>query len=100
MEYMDGGSLNKLLYKHKMTENEIAFVCREVCFNLLLLFVCFSLEFLFSSFLSFFTVQVLKGLADMHCQGRIHRDIKSDNILLSCKGTVKLGLYNVLKLIL
>ena len=35
--------------------------------------------------------EVLLGLRHMHSQFRIHRDIKSDNILLSLDGSVKLG---------
>lgn len=35
--------------------------------------------------------EVLKGLISMHDKFRIHRDIKSDNILVSTDGSVKLG---------
>ncbi|OMJ72371.1 hypothetical protein SteCoe_29209 [Stentor coeruleus] len=35
--------------------------------------------------------EVLKGLISMHVKHRIHRDIKSDNILVSIDGSVKLG---------
>ncbi|OMJ79898.1 hypothetical protein SteCoe_19985 [Stentor coeruleus] len=35
--------------------------------------------------------EILNALRNMHAQFRIHRDIKSDNILLSLDGSVKLG---------
>lgn len=35
--------------------------------------------------------EVLKGMQFMHAQHRIHRDLKSDNILLSRDGKVKIG---------
>jgi len=63
MEFMDGGSLTSVLSICKMTEPQIALVCREV----------------------------LRGLRFMHQENRIHRDIKSDNILLNVAGCVKLA---------
>lgn len=68
MEYMNGGCLTDVLEKYqmmkeKMTEGEIAFVLREV----------------------------LKGLKFMHGMKRLHRDIKSDNILMTKDGQVKLA---------
>lgn len=41
--------------------------------------------------MSFISREVLIGLLHLHQQYRIHRDIKSDNILLSLDGNVKLG---------
>ena len=35
--------------------------------------------------------EVLIGLKHLHSQFRIHRDIKSDNILLSTDGSIKLS---------
>eukprot|EP01129_Flabellula_baltica_P006682 TRINITY_DN2528_c0_g1_i3.p1 TRINITY_DN2528_c0_g1~~TRINITY_DN2528_c0_g1_i3.p1 ORF type:complete len:533 (-),score=114.50 TRINITY_DN2528_c0_g1_i3:27-1625(-) len=66
MEYMDGGNLASILEfhdDHPMTEIQI----RWVSWN------------------------VLKGLHYLHKNHRIHRDIKSDNILLTMEGHVKIG---------
>lgn len=65
MEYMEGGSLTDVVTNHCMTEQQIAAVCREVC----------------------------EGLRHLHSKGVIHRDIKSDNVLLSLNGDVKLSQY-------
>ncbi|KAI8098725.1 kinase-like domain-containing protein [Halteromyces radiatus] len=62
MEYMEGGSLTDVVTCNMMTEGQIAAVCREV----------------------------LRGLRHLHGNGVIHRDIKSDNILLSLQGDIKL----------
>lgn len=62
MEYMQGGSLTDVVTFNIMTEAQIASVCREV----------------------------LYGLQHLHSKNVIHRDIKSDNILLSEKGDIKL----------
>lgn len=44
--------------------------------------------------LTFF--QTLRGLSDIHRSFRIHRDIKSDNILLNRRGEVKIGMIQKL----
>jgi len=62
MEYVSGGTLTDILVNNFMNENQIAVVCREV----------------------------LQGLVFLHSKNIIHRDIKSDNILLSMDGDIKL----------
>ena len=38
--------------------------------------------------------QTLNGLQHLHSKGVIHRDIKSDNILLAMDGNIKLSMLN------
>lgn len=62
MEYMEGGSLTDVISHNVIAPPQIGAVCRET----------------------------LCGLAHLHSMGVIHRDIKSDNILLSLQGDIKL----------
>ncbi|KAG8950727.1 signal transducing kinase of the PAK [Tulasnella sp. 424] len=62
MEYMEGGSLTDVLTANLMTEGQIAAVSRETC----------------------------QALEHLHQRGIIHRDIKSDNVLLNLNGDIKL----------
>lgn len=64
LEYMEGGALTDCLGRNvKWKENHISYVCREA----------------------------LKGLSFLHRHHRLHRDIKSDNILVDFNGRVKLA---------
>lgn len=60
MEFLEGGALTDIVTHARMDEEQIATVCK----------------------------QCLKALAYLHSQGVIHRDIKSDSILLAADGRV------------
>ncbi|KAI6186457.1 Non-specific serine/threonine protein kinase [Aphelenchoides besseyi] len=67
-EYCSGGSLQDIYQMTgALTELQVAFVCRET----------------------------LKGLQYLHEKGKIHRDVKGANILLSIQGDVKLADFGV-----
>ncbi|XP_021710910.1 mitogen-activated protein kinase kinase kinase kinase 3 isoform X1 [Aedes aegypti] len=68
MEYCGGGSLQDIYQvTGPLTEVQIAYMCRET----------------------------LLGLSYLHSMGKIHRDIKGANILLTEKGDVKLADFGV-----
>lgn len=71
LEYCAGGSLAGLLglASEPLAEAQVAYVCREV----------------------------LSGLAYLHARGKVHRDVKCSNILLTGDGRVKLGDLGVLQ---
>ncbi|KAL7626246.1 Protein kinase [Parahypoxylon ruwenzoriense] len=63
MEYMEGGALTDVIDNNPViTEEQISTICLETC----------------------------SGLQHLHSQNIIHRDIKSDNVLLDARGNVKI----------
>lgn len=65
IEYMDAGALTEMIYQYfqNFQESIISYVCREI----------------------------LLGLDYVHKLNKIHRDLKSDNILLNKLGEVKIA---------
>lgn len=70
MEYIDGKTLNQLIYKEKTPTNELL------------------------TYLS----QVASGLAKAHAAGIIHRDLKPENIMVSADGYAKILDFGLAKL--
>jgi serine/threonine protein kinase len=66
MDYMEGDSLKDVVTEDLITEGQIAAVSRETA----------------------------QGLQHLHKHSVIHRDIKSDNVLLSLTGDIKLSTYH------
>ncbi|KAI9509925.1 Pkinase-domain-containing protein [Russula earlei] len=62
MEFMEGGALTDIIENNTLEEDQIACISNETC----------------------------KGLGHLHSQHIIHRDIKSDNVLLDAAGRVKI----------
>ncbi|XP_048731885.1 mitogen-activated protein kinase kinase kinase kinase 5-like isoform X2 [Ostrea edulis] len=68
MEYCGGGSMQDIYHiTGPLTEPQIGFICRET----------------------------LKGLMYLHNRGKMHRDIKGANILLTDEGDIKLADFGV-----
>ncbi|KAJ3072077.1 Protein kinase [Podochytrium sp. JEL0797] len=62
LEYMEGGELTGTIENNKMTEPQIAAICNEI----------------------------LKGVMYLHQKDIIHRDLKSDNVMIGSDGSIKL----------
>ncbi|WVQ76770.1 hypothetical protein IAR50_006444 [Cryptococcus sp. DSM 104548] len=62
MEFMEGGALTDVIENNKLSEAQIAAICLETC----------------------------RGLQHLHLRSIIHRDIKSDNLLMNAQGEVKI----------
>ncbi|KAJ7215124.1 kinase-like domain-containing protein [Mycena haematopus] len=62
MEYMDSGALVDIIANNTIEEDQISYICFEIC----------------------------KGLQHLHHKNIIHRDIKSDNVLLDTLGRIKI----------
>ncbi|KAF7563828.1 hypothetical protein G7046_g339 [Stylonectria norvegica] len=63
MEFMEGGALTDVIDNNpSISEEQISTICLETC----------------------------RGLQHLHSQSIIHRDIKSDNVLLDARGNVKI----------
>ncbi|CAK5279921.1 unnamed protein product [Mycena citricolor] len=51
------------------------------------------------SIIQIYTIQMLDGLAYLHAQGIVHRDIKPDNILLDHRGLIKFADFGAAKIL-
>ena len=102
MEYLAGGSLTDVVTETCMDEAQIAAVCREVsaavCVCTWLVGLLSNSEsdalstFVHLSLSLSLSLQCLQALEFLHSNQVIHRDIKSDNILLGIDGSVKLSM--------
>jgi len=61
-EFMEGGTLSQAIKVHGLAESHIAYI----------------------------TKQLLSGLCYLHSRGFVHRDLKSNNIMMSITGNIKL----------
>lgn len=71
MEMMDGGSLESLMKRHKLTVGEAVYIM----------------------------LQVLEGLSYAHHMATVHRDLKPDNILFTSTGEAKITDWGIGKLL-
>lgn len=69
MEYMEYGSLTKFIHYYRVERNEK----------------------IPEGVIAYIVFEILKGLGCVHNRWQIHRDLKSDNILINKKGEVKIS---------
>ncbi|KAJ6604566.1 MAP kinase [Mycena vulgaris] len=70
LEYVPGGSIGSCLLKHGKFDEEVT---------------------------KSFTAQILAGLEYLHSKGILHRDLKSDNILVEISGVCKISDFGISK---
>jgi len=70
LEYVPGGSIGSCLLKHGKFDEEVT---------------------------KSFTAQILAGLEYLHSKGILHRDLKSDNILVEMSGVCKISDFGISK---
>lgn len=83
MEYMEGGALTDIIENNTLEEDQISSISLEVS----------GCRFAVSSRFAepSLSMKTCKGLGHLHLQSIIHRDIKSDNVLLDAQGRVKIS---------
>ena len=110
MDYLAGGSLTDVVTETVLNESQIAAICREVWWHCLdvigqaavvppYIHACDLHSIQPSSapctdsivHVVYVWSQVLQALEFLHANSVIHRDIKSDNILLGMNGEVKIS---------
>ena len=77
MEFMEGGALTDVIENNKLEEEQIAAICLEVSSG--------------RSQGPKLIGQTCRGLQHLHSRSIIHRDIKSDNLLMNAQGEVKIS---------
>lgn len=86
---------NIVKYHDSVRDTENLYIILEYCENGSLHTICKNFGKFPENLVSFYTVQVLRGLLFLHEQGVIHRDIKGANILTTKEGLVKLADFGV-----